>query len=314
MSYFLLKHPSSRRIPRLWSLPQRRSVRVFKFHRLRLATLSFQTLHVLLALNSHTGQNTDCVVLHLLQQLSEHLKCFAFVFLFRVLLCITAQANTLTQVVHRAQVFFPVEVELLERRGSTLGRQNQERRDFSGGIFGKYAPHAIYLVSAFLGNIHSVQAAVRKDSGFPRIEVNELRVIVEAEKGLGTFNISCNSPRDSSTLNILGTTGKLHIDNLALTMTHSRFRGNRVHELVLDQFNLSLQLLVGALSSSIRALLGQRYYKAGHQVIIQRFVESIRDKLDPPVTGEDGRETIRILEDILNQIDQPNLNGAIQSF
>jgi len=198
-----------------------------------------------------------------------------------------------------------VEVELLDRRGGALGRQNHWCHNLPWGILNEYAPHPAYLQLAFLGNIHSVKAIARKYSEFPWVTADELKVLVESEKGVGSFTISCNSPRDSFTLNVFGTKGKLHLDNLALTMTRSRYRGNRVDELVLDQLNLSFQLLAGVVSSSVGVFLGRRYYKAGHQVIIQKFVESIRDNLDPPVTGEDGRETIRILEEIWKQIAQP---------
>lgn len=195
-----------------------------------------------------------------------------------------------------------VEVEMLARRESVHSRQDHWVHDLPGGIFGEYMPHAVYLASAFLGNIHSVRAVARKHSELPWMKADELKVLVEAEKGVGSIGLSCNSPRTSFTFNLLGTKRKLHLDNFALTMTHSRSRGNKVHELVLDQLDLSLQLLAGAASSSVRVLLGRRWYRVGHQVIIQKFAESMRDNLNPPVSGEDGRKTIRVLEEIWKQI------------
>ena len=231
----------------------------------------------------------------------------------RVKLCVVANF-LFTPVVQKAKDLLnagligdlvAVDVEVLAFRGGAISRQDHWCHDLPWGILNEYAPHPAYLQLAFLGNIHSVKAIAKKYSEFPWVTADELKVLLESEKGIGSFTISCSAPRDSFTLNVLGTTGKLHLDNLALTMTRSRYRGNRVDELVLDQLNLSFQLLAGVVSSSVRVFLGRRYYKAGHQGIIQKFVESIRDNLDPPFTGEDGRETIRVLEEIWKQIAQP---------
>ena len=73
--------------------------------------------------------------------------------------------------------------------------------------------------------------------------------------------------------------------------------------LALEKLNLSYQLVKGTVSSSLKAATGRRYYKAGHQSLMRQFIISIRDDLEPPVTGEDGRETIRVLEEIWKQID-----------
>ena len=50
----------------------------------------------------------------LLQHLAKHLERFPLVLLLRVFLRITAEADALPQIVHRGQVFLPVEVQLLQ--------------------------------------------------------------------------------------------------------------------------------------------------------------------------------------------------------
>jgi len=155
---------------------------------------------------------------------------------------------------------------------------------------------------AFLCKIHLMKAISRKISEFPWVAADELKVLVEAEKGIGSFTISCNSHNKSFEIDIFGTRGRLHVDNFTSSMIRRRFRGNRTDELVLDQLYQSGQQLAGAVSSFLMAALGRRWYKAGHQVLMQGFVRSIRDDIDPPVLGEDGRETIRVLEEIWEQI------------
>ncbi len=195
-----------------------------------------------------------------------------------------------------------VEIKSLDRRDGALSRRGHWCHTLPMGIFNEYAPHSIYLELAFLGKIHSVKAISRKISEFSWVTADELKVLVEAEKGIGSFTVSCNSHNKSFEIDIFGTRGRLHVDNFTLSMTRRRFRGNRTDELVLDQLYQSGQQLAGAVSSFLMAALGRRWYKVGHQALMQRFVGSIRDNTDPPVPGEDGRETISVLDEIQRQI------------
>lgn len=197
--------------------------------------------------------------------------------------------------------FLGVEVELLDR-GELLGRQDHWCHHLPGGILNEYCAHPIYLAMAFLGNIHSIKSIATKHSRFPWVTFDELKVLMEAERGLGSFHVSCNSPRNSFTLKVFGTQAQLHIDNCALTVTRSAYRGVSIQGILLDQLNLSLQAIGGTVSSSLKALAGHRYYRIGHQHNIQMFVESIKKGVAAPVPGEVGRETIGVLDEVWKQI------------
>ena len=58
-------------------------------------------------LDLHVTQNPHSVALKVTQHLFEEIECFALVFLLGIFLRITAQMNTLTQVVHGCQMLFP---------------------------------------------------------------------------------------------------------------------------------------------------------------------------------------------------------------
>jgi predicted dehydrogenase len=183
-----------------------------------------------------------------------------------------------------------------------LRRENHWSYDLPGGVFGEHSPHLMYIGSAFLGKIESVHAIARKCSKFPWVRADELKVMVEAEKGLGVFTNSLNSSRFSFTLEIYGTEGKLYIDNVKQTIIHTHGRSNRTHALVWDQLNSTFQMMAGAAYISIQSLLGRKWYKIGQYALFEKFVESIQHNLVPPVTGEDGRENVRLLREVWRQI------------
>ena len=87
---------------------------MFECERLGHTTLVLQSLHIFLALDSDPRQDADRVVFDLLKHFAEHLERFAFVFLLGVFLCVTAKTDALAQVVHCAEVFLPVKIELLQ--------------------------------------------------------------------------------------------------------------------------------------------------------------------------------------------------------
>lgn len=62
----------------------------------------------LACLDSHQHEHFRDIVLDHVEHLAEQLERFKFVFLFRVLLGITAQMNTLTQMIQSGKMFAPV--------------------------------------------------------------------------------------------------------------------------------------------------------------------------------------------------------------
>ena len=195
-----------------------------------------------------------------------------------------------------------VDIHILEPPERFLAQRDHWCHHLPGGVFNEVEPHSVYLASAFLGKIHTVKAIVRKQSEFPWATADELKVLLEAEKGLGALTVSCNSPRDSKTLDIFGTKGSVHLDYLAQIIIRRRHRSLQLHGMILDRLDLISPVITAAATGVVSQLQRQKRSRLGHRVIIQKFVESLLNNTDPPVTGEDDRETIRILEEIWKQI------------
>jgi predicted dehydrogenase len=199
-----------------------------------------------------------------------------------------------------------VEVNILARGDGAISREDHWCHSLPGGIFGEFAPHALYLASAFLGTINSARAIAMKHSDFPWVIADELKVMLEAENGLGAFSISCNSPRPSLTMDIFGTRRILHLNNFAMSMIQHESGTYRIPDLLFDELKSGLQLATGIVSSLLRVASRRRWYEIGHHILIRKFLESVTNNMEPPVTGEDGRETLRILEDICRQVNISN--------
>ncbi|MCK4823043.1 hypothetical protein KA005_45195, partial [bacterium] len=68
----------------------------------------------------------------------------------------------------------------------------------------------------------------------------------------------------------------------------------------LENLNQGFSILANTIFATLSVLSGKFHW--GHYNLIQRFIESIQNDTEPPVTGEEGREVVRVLEKITAQI------------
>jgi predicted dehydrogenase len=122
---------------------------------------------------------------------------------------------------------------------------------------------------------------------------------------VGTLSVCCNQRRYSFVTDVLGTDGILHIDNIAQTITRVASRPTSAAGLVLGRLDSAFQQVTAAGSVLANSLLGRKWYKLGHRALFGGFVASIRGGGPPPVTAEDGLETVNTIEQIWGQLGWP---------
>ena len=169
-----------------------------------------------------------------------------------------------------------------------------------GGVLGEILPHPIYLAMSFLGKLEPVAVYARKLCSYEWVAADELRVILEGKRGTGMLTASCNWPKGGSTLDVLGTEKNLHIDLQTGVLTKFGTGGESRPWRALDNLSQGYQLFTCTTSAALNTLLGRQH--SGHHTLIQKFVESIINDTEPPVTGEEGKEVVRVLERITAQM------------
>lgn len=193
-----------------------------------------------------------------------------------------------------------VKVEILEKEGGILTQQNHWCHSLPGGVMNEIASHAVYLVLAFLRNVNAVHAIGKKFCNYPWVNYDELMVLLEAENALGYFSVSCNSPRTSIVIDLFGNKGILHVDNFTMSVRRLAQRKPTPISLAFDNFMQSYQIMAGTAVTAAKTLFGltQRSYFS----LIRKFIESILNDSEVPITPEEGKETVRILEMIFREI------------
>ena len=163
------------------------------------------------------------------------------------------------------------------------------------GVFGEMLPHPIYLARAFIGLAEPEAVYARKFSSFEWVAADELRVILNGKKGIGTLTESCNWSKDSMLLDIFGTRMNLYVNlNGGILVKYNSIGGESRAGHALDSVSQGYQLLSHTAYAAANVLLGRQ--RNGHFILIEKFVEAVKNDAEPPVTGEEGKEVVRILE------------------
>jgi predicted dehydrogenase len=190
-----------------------------------------------------------------------------------------------------------VSVQVLSR---TTAISAEDPRHWShklpAGLFTEILPHPIYLTQSFLGMVDPVKVHTRIANSDRRMNLNTIAVILEGRGGVGTITYKGPCPKDKIVIDIHGTRKNLRVDlwNSARVEygTGSSSRASRALENLWQTF----QLLTCTADATLNVLT--RRFHSGHFTIIRSFVQSIRNGTDAPVSIEQAREVIRVLDSI----------------
>ena len=169
-----------------------------------------------------------------------------------------------------------------------------------GGVLHEPAPHPVYLLRAFVDPLRIIAVLSKPTGSDPLTPSEDLHVLVEGETGVGSMTISTSTGPKQRFLRVHGTVMSIHIDLATNTLVKFRTSGTAKLSKALANLDHGLQLLSKTIAKTLRTLLGRG--KHGHEILIERFYESLRQGTDPPVTGEDGRAVVAVLDHIWSEL------------
>ncbi len=171
-----------------------------------------------------------------------------------------------------------------------------------GGLLGETGPHAAYMSLVFLNMVKEVDVHAKNFLEHSWAPFDEFRIELEGEKAISSIAISYTSNSWADNIDIFGTEGSLHLDLESMLLIFHRGKHS------LNPFNLAChslseaaQIVTGVGVNALKVLT--RRVKVGQDIIIEKFVDCILKNQASPVTGEDGRETVRVMEMIVEKLE-----------
>jgi predicted dehydrogenase len=172
-----------------------------------------------------------------------------------------------------------------------------------GGIFQNLAPHPVYLLLAFLDPPKQLHAAALKTGRVPTSFADELRVLVASDNGLGSFGVSLSIQPFMKYALLSGTEGTIRVNLSTNSLTLSRNRDlPRALQRGMLGVDEATQLLAGTARNAWQVARGRLKSYPGLGILIDRFYRSIEDGGAVPVDGAAGREVVRVLDQVWEQI------------
>lgn len=169
-----------------------------------------------------------------------------------------------------------------------------------GLIIGDAMIHPLYLARSILGDLEPKMAFTSKTGTIPHLSFDEVHVYLKSNQRVATIITCYNSCGTAVILDIFGTESNLHCELFnSILFTYKGIRSHRGDSKSrYAMYNLSqcIQILQSTIYSGVRALLGQY---GGHRNLIDKFIESILNDTEPPVTAKDGREIVRMVEQVV---------------
>ncbi len=196
-----------------------------------------------------------------------------------------------------------IDIQVLHSQGrANLMLMNREHwcHSLPAGIFTEALPHPIYLAAAFIGKLEPVGTYSGKSSSYDWVVADEIRIVLKGRKGMGTISYLCNSAKSKTIIDIHGTKKHLRIDLLNSVMTEYGVGTETRPSRALENLGQSFSMLASTVSTTLSVISGK--FHNGHYTLIQRFIESIQNDTEPPVTLQEARDVIEVVEKVTAQI------------
>jgi predicted dehydrogenase len=165
-----------------------------------------------------------------------------------------------------------------------------------GGVLYDVAPHPAYLVHGFVGPAREVHAVTRVDEGGA---LREVRAVIDGERALGGLTISLESRPFMCRVALYGSvmTVEVNLNNMTLVARRTRQVPKLVGK-VLPNLDEAAQLVRATIGNTIEFLRGRQRYYPGMGAHFRALYDALAAGAPPPVSAEDGREAVRLLERI----------------
>jgi predicted dehydrogenase len=162
-----------------------------------------------------------------------------------------------------------------------------------GGALWETGTHAAYLQLHFLKEIRKVCAMGEKVENL--LPDHFIVMLTSPDKTVGVIEISWLAKKEEETFEFIDTKGrKIEIINYNFLMEHPETPEKNM----LQGFYRDQKQIIKKWTKSFLTNISNRKFKdcVSQYVLLTKFIESIKNDNDPPVTPQEGRRTVRLLE------------------
>lgn len=174
-----------------------------------------------------------------------------------------------------------------------------------GGVFGESGPHVVYMTLAYLNPIRSVRATGRKLlAEYPWSRFEDYRVELVGDQITCSATLIYATKQWGAEVEFWGDDGSIRIDLENQTLIQRRRERLKVLPVGLSALGEAAQIVTSGATSAFERLVGRSVQT--HEELLKAFIHAIRTGKASPVPPEEGRESIRVMNLITRQLEEPS--------
>ena len=171
-----------------------------------------------------------------------------------------------------------------------------------GGVIGETGPHIVYMTLAFIPQIRAVSVDTLKVMDeYPWSSFEDYRINLIGDDAISSATVVYTTDEWAAKVEIFGDNGFLMVDLESMNVVHYRRTELKPIPVGLSLLRESVQLTWAFVSNAIR--VATRKVRSTHEIIISQFADSILSGSAPPVAAEEGREAVRVLNMVVENIE-----------
>lgn len=167
-----------------------------------------------------------------------------------------------------------------------------------GGVIGETGPHIAYMSSEFIKNIDEVDVYAKNYLKHPWAPHDDFRIELKGDNGISSITLSYTPNYWVCDIDIIGTDALLRLDLNGMLIKKHNLKELKYGPFVKYYLSDIGQIAGGMLKNA----LGNK--KIGTDLVIEKFVDCILNDTQPPVTAEEGKEAVRIMEKVVEKYNQ----------
>ena len=168
--------------------------------------------------------------------------------------------------------------------------------------------HGLYTLEAFLGPISQLDVAHRSTGKQANLKYDEWNASAQCERGLGRLLLSWNVRPMESRVIVHGTKAVIEADRfLQICRVHRVLPGPKFIGIVVSAFFTALLDVFRIPWNVVRFATGSLKPSPGIQRSAAEFARALHERRPPPVSAEEGRHVVELMEAICAEPDRERL-------
>lgn len=188
----------------------------------------------------------------------------------------------------------------LTNKQEYMVHENHWVHKLPGGVISEVGPHTTYMSLAFMKDIEGVDVSAKKTLDYPWVRYDDYKIVLKGAHVDSSIFVSHAGDYWASEVDLFGTESVIRMDLESMLLVQSKLEELKPTSVALYSLGIAGQMVKSVASNACRLIFNKPML--GHQIMIEKYVDSVMNDKPVPVPPEEGLETTRVMKLILEKL------------